>query len=79
MLLSYGQSVNGRTTNGAVFASIGAYNPYNHETEKETEDAADYGSGLYACEPQGGKAGRDCRAREAGFNEVGAPQIQKGL
>ena len=49
------------------------------ETEEETEEAADYGGGLYAREPQGGKARRDCRAWEAGFNEVGAPQVQEGL
>ena len=61
------------------FCIYGCVKPYNHETEEETEETADYGGGLYACEPQGSKARRDCRAREAGFNEVGAPQIQEGL
>ena len=37
------------------------------------------GSGLYAREPQGGPDGGDIRAREAGFNAIGAPQIEEGL
>ena len=45
----------------------------------ETEETADYGGGFYACEPQGGPDGGDIRAREAGFNEDGAPQIEEGL
>ena len=49
------------------------------ETEEETEETADYGSGLYACESQGGKARRDCRAWEAGFIQKGHPQVQEGL
>ena len=51
----------------------------HHETEEETEETADYRGGLHASQPQGGKARRDCRAREAGFIEVGAPQVKEGL
>ena len=51
----------------------------NYETEEETEEAADYRGGLYARQPQGGPDGRDIRAREAGFNAIGAPQLEKGL
>jgi len=48
-------------------------------TKEENEETADYGGGLYARKPQGGPDGRDIRAREAGFNAIGAPQIEKGL
>ena len=69
--------LNGNKWDG--FCIYGCVKPYNHETEEETKETADYRGGLYARQPQGGKARRDCRAREAGFHEVGAPQIQEGL
>ena len=54
-------------------------NTKNYETEEETEEVADYRGGLYVSQPQGGPDGGDIRAREAGFNAIGAPQIEKGL
>ena len=49
-------------------------NTKNYETEEETEEVADYRGGLYVSQPQGGPDGGDIRAREAGFNAIGAPQ-----
>ena len=49
------------------------------ETEEETEEAADYGGGLYVSQPQGGPDGGDIRARETCFVQDGAPQIEEGL
>ena len=50
-----------------------------HETEEKTEQTADHRGGLYARQSQGGKTRGDCRAREAGFIEIGAPQVKEGL
>ena len=58
-----------------IFASMRLNKQVYHETEEETEETADHRGGLYARQPQGGKARRDCRAWEAGFNENGAPQV----
>ena len=62
-----------------IFASIQAYNHYNYETEEENEETPDYGEGFPAGEPTGGQDGGDPGAWEAGFNEVGAPQVKEGL
>ena len=63
---------------GGICIYIGVTNYTNHETEEETEEAANYGGRLYAGQAQSGSDGRDFRAREAGFIH-GAPQIKEGL
>ena len=48
-------------------------------TQLRADPYSNSGGGLYARQPQGGPDGGDIRAREAGFNAIGAPQIEKGL
>ena len=50
-------------TEDVTFASIGCKTK-RYETEEKTEEAADYGGGLYAREPQGGPDGGDIRAKK---------------
>ena len=64
MMVSFMWSNEFLATESVTFASIGSRTNKRYETEKKTEEAADYGGGLYAREPQGCPDGGDIRAKK---------------